>query len=350
MAALLRASYSGELPSSEVFEGMSDKEWDAMSTLCLHQGLHQLLYKQIERLPKPLMPSRLLLFKWIANAEEKIKRCKAQKVVCEALAKIWSEQGIRVVVLKGMAFAQYYPSEDLRSFGDFDCYLGEDYARGNELAAAAGAHVDASHYKHSHITFRGILCENHQLLLPTRMGARVKRLNAHMTGLLTEERLHPLSEGSAILAPCVEFDLKYQLYHIYRHFMDEDIALRDIYDWAVILREAVRQGLDMQEFAAFCKEYVLEDFVAVVNDLAVRFVGASIPAELPVSGKYSERVLHEMFAEENKIYSKETRTWMRRILYIRNMFRGAWKHHHIAHDTVVGYLARTVVGFLFKTE
>ena len=47
------------------------------------------------------------------------------------LAGRWKLQGCRVMVMKGQANGAFYPRPDHRSPGDIDCYLYDDYAKGN---------------------------------------------------------------------------------------------------------------------------------------------------------------------------------------------------------------------------
>lgn len=61
--------------------------------------------------------------------------------------------------------------------GDIDCYLLEDYARGNEKAKEWADKVDESWYKHFVIAFGCQTIENHQYFVHTREGKNSKKLN-----------------------------------------------------------------------------------------------------------------------------------------------------------------------------
>lgn len=43
------------------------------------------------------------------------------------------KDGIRTAILKGFAFAQYYPNPELRYSCDFDCYFS-DWSKGSDIA------------------------------------------------------------------------------------------------------------------------------------------------------------------------------------------------------------------------
>lgn len=60
------------------------------------------------------------------------------------LAGKWKQQGCRVMVMKGQANGVFYPKSDHRNPRDIDCYLFENYARGNDIARQEGANVDES--------------------------------------------------------------------------------------------------------------------------------------------------------------------------------------------------------------
>jgi hypothetical protein len=54
-----------------------------------------------------------------------------QLKVMDYLASRWNEMGCKVMIFKGQASATMYPKPEHRSPGDIDCYLFEDYDRGN---------------------------------------------------------------------------------------------------------------------------------------------------------------------------------------------------------------------------
>ena len=90
------------------------------------------------------------------------------------------------MLMKGQALATYYPEPKHRCPGDIDCYLFDNYSKGNEVARKWADKVDESWYKHSVISYHGQSIENHQFFVHTREGRISKELNKHLCALLDD--------------------------------------------------------------------------------------------------------------------------------------------------------------------
>ena len=99
-----------------------------------------------------------------------------QLTVIDTIQKLWAKEGIRMLLFKGQAMGTYYPEPKHRSPGDIDCYLFDDYAKGNEVAKTFADKVDERWYKHSVICYKGETIENHQYFVHTREGNKSKCL------------------------------------------------------------------------------------------------------------------------------------------------------------------------------
>ena len=91
------------------------------------------------------------------------------------------KEDIKCIVLKGLALASYYPDFSKREFGDLDCYLIKNENtvanEGDLLAKRLGWNVEEAGYKHSHISYKELLIENHHFLTnfnQTKQGIKLK--------------------------------------------------------------------------------------------------------------------------------------------------------------------------------
>lgn len=121
-------------------------------------------------------------------------------VVADKVQRFWSEAGIRMMLMKGLAIGSYYPEPKHRCPGDIDCYLFEDYAKGNEVAKEWADKVDEGWYKHSVIAYGGQTIENHQYFVHTREGKNSKRLNQALCDTLKDVQFETLP-GAGVLLP-----------------------------------------------------------------------------------------------------------------------------------------------------
>ena len=74
------------------------------------------------------------------------------------------ENGIPVVVLKGLAFGVYFPNPMSRECGDLDCYMMGEGKKGDRITALIGGKVEDGGYKHAHLHYKGLAIENHYFL------------------------------------------------------------------------------------------------------------------------------------------------------------------------------------------
>ena len=173
-------------------------KWARIGDLARKQGILGIMLDGVDKLEatrygltRELKAAQKL--KWIGEVLQIEQRNRQQIVVMNDLAGKWKQQGCRVMVMKGQANGVFYPKPKHRNPGDIDCYLFENYARGNDIARQEGANVDESWYKHSVINYKGETFENHQYFVHTRDGKRGKRLEKEL-----EEALLVQDSGSMI--------------------------------------------------------------------------------------------------------------------------------------------------------
>ena len=109
-----------------------------------------------------------------------------QMVVVDAIQRKWAEEEICMMLMKGQAMGTYYPEPKHRCPGDIDCFLFDDYAKGNIVAKAWADKVDEGWYKHSVISYGGQTIENHQFFVHTREGKNSKELNQALCDTLKD--------------------------------------------------------------------------------------------------------------------------------------------------------------------
>lgn len=100
------------------------------------------------------------------------QRCQQQQKVIGEVAKIMALNGIQMMVFKGQANAVYYPVPYHRATGDIDCWLFGEAEKGDALMRGIGALVSFDWYRHSKISFKGELIENHRVLGHTKGGKK----------------------------------------------------------------------------------------------------------------------------------------------------------------------------------
>lgn len=178
--------------------------------------------------------AKLQLYTLAMSIEKRhIKQIESGKEV----ASIWRKSGIRTLVLKGFAFAQYYPKPIQRLASDMDCYLCGEYEKGNSEMECIGIKVNREDYRHATFQYKDVFVENHKICTTVRGKRQRKRFEVYLRSLLENEPTVCIDD-SYLEMPCDRFNALYFLQHCHRHFLREGITLRYICDWAMILKNA----------------------------------------------------------------------------------------------------------------
>lgn len=322
--------------------------WSELYAMAASQGVSGFVWDALQNLPPALQPPRALRLQWAYNVDRIETRYKEQRRAAVELGRIYAEAGIHTVVLKGFALSRLYPRPEHRPCGDLDCFLGADYERGNALAAAAGAKVEANYYKHSHIVFHGLTIENHQFCTAIRGSRRAKAFERHLQAILASQACTSI-DGTDLLAPPADFNALFLSRHALLHFLTEGISLRHLCDWAVFIE---RQGsrVDWDEFRRVANEHALLRFAEVMTRLAVCYLGVSddiFPVDAALD-PLADRMLDNMLYERRHLNDTAGNAWLKRFRMVANIYRDRWKYRDVYQRSMLGEVARAT--FAFFTE
>ena len=351
LSTLLRVAIGVECAERVNIEGVS---WQAVYAMARKQGVLAVAFDGLSKIFEhdkefaKAFPLSLKL-QWINATCSIEKRYEGSKAICSELVDKWAEQGIRTLCLKGLAFSTYYPEPNHRECGDFDCYLYDDYAKGNDIAKALGAKVDDGWYKHSEIIYRKAMIENHRFIVAVRNGKKTKQLHNLLDSIARNEERKAIAE-TKIEMPSTMFNALFMNYHTLTHFLSEGVRLRHILDWALFL-EKEQHSLDWERFYSICEEYDLRKFVDCATALAVEIFNIKIiNPKIVTTSPYAERVLDSVLNDDNAVFSQNVGAWRKRFMLVRNLFASRWKYKAFSSTGIVAKFASLVWGYITHPE
>ena len=232
--------YKGNM--SRVIAGM---DWQELYSFASKQALLGLCFDGIERLgkeyPEELKQNpigRELLMTWMGKAQQIRRQNMKVNDVAGKLFSMLREDGLRCCVLKGQGNALMYPNPYSRTPGDIDVWVNASRERIMEYASKKFELGDDIRLQHLETSLDSVPVELH--FFPCSMNnpiyhARLQkwfRRNAdlqcsHIVGL-------PDGAGD-IAVPTTAFNVVYQLTHLYHHFFDEGIGMRQIIDYYYVV-------------------------------------------------------------------------------------------------------------------
>ena len=250
--AFLRYCLGGKWDMSRVIAGM---DWRKLYSFASKQAILGLCFDGIERLgeeyPEELRLNpvgRELLMAWMGKAQQIRRQNMKVNVVASKLYSMLREDGFRCCILKGQGNALMYPNAYSRTPGDIDVWVNASREEITEYAKKHFEIGDDIRFHHLETSLNGVPVELH--FFPCIMNnpvynARLQKWFKRNADLQCSNVVS-LPDGIGEFAiPTTAFNVIYQLTHLYHHFFDEGIGMRQIIDYYYV---------------------VISDYLLVIND------------------------------------------------------------------------------------
>ena len=234
--------YKGNM--SRVIAGMN---WQELYSFASKQALLGLCFDGIERLgedyPEELKQNpigRELLMNWMGKAQLIHRQNMKVNAVAGKLFSMLREDGQRCCVLKGQGNALMYPNPYSRTPGDIDVWVNASRERIMEYAQKKFELGDDIRLQHLETSLDGVPVELH--FFPCSMNnilyhARLQKWFRRNADLQCSH-IVGLPDGTGDIAiPTSSFNVVYQLTHLYHHFFDEGIGMRQIIDYFLVVND-----------------------------------------------------------------------------------------------------------------
>ena len=312
---------------------LSLEEWRAMYSVSRQQGVTAVVFGRVKLLTLSEAPDKTLLLQWTASALGVERTMLLMRATAEEFAAEMEGRGVPVVVLKGIAFAQYYPNPLHRECGDLDCYMMGKQEEGNFAVVELGGKVEEAGYKHSHLSYMGLTIENHRFFTDfdnTPTGVITER----MLGELILEK-HTYIGNSKMRCPSANFNALFLLKHSQAHFIDEGIRMRHVLDWALFLK-AKQEEVDWTRVLPMLESTRTAQFAGVMTAIVVQHLRINIHnkglLDLSESAEQGlvDAVLSDIMGEQPAIYVDGLWHKTKRIL---RRFRRMWKFRSLASES-----------------
>ncbi len=234
--SLLRAGlWINQSPSVLLFDEKTD--WNAILELSIQQTVVAIVWDGLIKLPESLQPPRAIKLKWYSYV---VKIEQSNELINRRLVQIvnsYKQNGINPILLKGAGVAYYYENPLHRSCGDIDLYVGIDgYQVANETVVALGGTnflSDCEH--HSHATLNGVVIENHRLMAVLFTPTQNRRFNLALSDWYPKDSVALSIDDFLVDVPPLEFNAQFVFLHLYRHFIEGGVGLRQLCDWAILM-------------------------------------------------------------------------------------------------------------------
>lgn len=276
----------------------------------------------------------------------------AQRVkVIEVLAKLFAEQNIPLMVLKGYGVSLYYPQPNHRSFSDVDIYNFGQIEKADQLAAERlGITVDGDVHHHTTFVFKGVLVENHFDFIEIHS----HRSNAEYEKLLKAEAAKDFTEHTVgdqiIRLPSPMFNALFLMRHMASHYAAERVSVRHLCDWKQFV-EHEGDKIDWQRVNAIYEQFNMKRFADAVTNICIEHLGMNpnIVPDTKSDRTLEDRIINDILYAE--FDAPQPKGAIKIVLWkTRRYMANRWKHELIYNEPWVKTFFCSTYSHLLKPK
>ena len=222
-----------EIPSS-----LKEADWKELYAIAKKQCLVGVLFDGIKKLPaEHVGMKKELLLQWMAESQMLEKANVRLNDAAIQVSEWFRKKGFRTCILKGQGNALMYPNPYSRTPGDIDIWVEGGDKRVISFVRSISPHEKACYHHIEFPSYKGIEVEVHYRPSFLLCFWHNRKLQKYYERVKEEQFSHRvmLGEQGEIAIPTAEFNLIFQLTHIYAHLMNEGIGLRQLVDYYYVL-------------------------------------------------------------------------------------------------------------------
>ena len=222
-----------EIPSS-----LKEADWKELYAIAKKQCLVGVLFDGIKKLPaEHVGMKKELLLQWMAESQMLKKANVRLNDAAIHVSEWFRKKGFRTCILKGQGNALMYPNPYSRTPGDIDIWVEGGDKRVISFVRSISPHEKACYHHIEFPSYKGVEVEVHyrpSFLLCFWNNRKLQKYYERVKEKQFSHRVM-LGEQGEIAIPTVEFNLIFQLTHIFAHLMNEGIGLRQLVDYYYVL-------------------------------------------------------------------------------------------------------------------
>ena len=286
---------------SEIPDSLIEADWKVLYRIAQKQALVGILFDGIQRLPSSDVGiSRDLLLQWMAQCQMLEKANVRLNDAAIQVSEWFRKKGFRTCILKGQGNVLLYPNGLHRTPGDIDIWVEGGDKRVISFVRSISPHEKACYHHIEFPSYKSVEVEVHYRPSFLLCFWHNRRLQKYYERVKEEQFSHrvKLGEQGEVAIPTVEFNLIFQLTHIYAHLLNEGIGLRQLLDYCFLLLHSDMK--DVAELQRNLKHIGIWKFAGAIMYIMQEVFG--LPASrliVPPNEKYGKFVLNEVLEAGN---------------------------------------------------
>jgi len=220
-------------------------DWQQLYSFASKQAILGLCFEGVERFgeeyPEELKQNPIgkeLLTTWMAKTQQIRRQNMNVNGVAAKLYSKFREDGLRCCILKGQGNAVMYPNPYSRTPGNIVVWVNASREDMTEYAKNHFKQEDDIRFHHLETTMDGVPVELHfypGIMNNPIYNARLQKWFKRNADLQCSNVVSLPDGIGEIAIPTTAFNVVYQLTHLYYHFFDEGIGMRQIIDYYYVV-------------------------------------------------------------------------------------------------------------------
>ena len=220
-------------------------DWQQLYPFASKQAILGLCFEGVERFgeeyPEELKQNPIgkeLLTTWMAKTQQIRRQNMNVNGVAAKLYSKFREDGLRCCILKGQGNAVMYPNPYSRTPGNISVWVNASREDMTEYAKNHFKQEDDIRFHHLETTMDGVPVELHfypGIMNNPIYNARLQKWFKRNADLQCSNVVSLPDGIGEIAIPTTAFNVVYQLTHLYHHFFDEGIGMRQIIDYYYVV-------------------------------------------------------------------------------------------------------------------
>ena len=224
--------------AKEIPVSLKEADWKELYRIAQKQCLVGVLFDGIKKLPTEHVGMKKgLLLQWMAESQMLEKANVRLNDAAIQVSEWFRKKGFRTCILKGQGNALMYPNPYSRTPGDIDIWVEGGDKRVISFVRSISPHEKACYHHIEFPSYKGVEVEVHYrpgFLLCFWHNRKLQKYYERVKKQQFSHRVM-LGEQGEIVIPTVEFNLIFQLTHIFSHLMNEGIGLRQLVDYYYVI-------------------------------------------------------------------------------------------------------------------
>ena len=284
-------------------DSLKEVDWKELYAIAKKQCLVGVLFDGIKKLPaEHVGMKKELLLQWMAESQMLEKANVRLNDAAIHVSEWFLKKGFRTCILKGQGNALMYPNPYSRTPGDIDIWVEGGDKRVISFVRSISPHEKACYHHIEFPSYKGVEVEVHYRPSFLLCFWHNRKLQKYYDRVKEDQFSHRviLVKQEEVAIPTVEFNLIFQLTHIFTHLMNEGIGLRQLLDYYYLVLMLSVNCEMLTSLQKELKELGLWKFAGAIMYIMHEVFGMPTSRLIvPPNEKYGKFVLNEVLEAGN---------------------------------------------------